>query len=114
MPNYANQKRIEITNTDVIFYNQGKPIRDGFYHTIYYEYVDKAASLLNGNAFKLWLYLIRWHNQGWVDFSPAALKEKYNMSKSSVADAKKELIEKGFLIEDGNKLIFTPISTKYV
>ena len=40
MPNYANQKRIEITNTDVIFYNQGKPIRDGFYHTIYYEYVD--------------------------------------------------------------------------
>ena len=114
MANYANQKRIEITNIEPILYKPNKPTGNGFYHTIYYDYVDKAASLLNGNAFKLWTYLIRWYNQGWVDFSPAALKEHYNMSKSSVSDAKQELINKGFLCEEGNKLIFTPISTKYV
>lgn len=114
MANYANQKRIIITNTEPIFYTKDKPVGNGFYHTIYYDYIDKAASLLNGNAFKLWLYLIRWYNQGWIDFSPAALKEKLNMSKSSVSDARKELIDKGFLIEQDKELIFTPISTKLV
>ena len=114
MANYANQKKIIITNTEPIFYRQGKPMGNGFYHTIYYDYVDKAATLLNGNAFKLWYYLIRWYNQGWVDFSPAALKEHMGMSKSSVSDAKKELIEKGFLIENEKGFTFTPISTKLV
>lgn len=117
MANYANQKRIEITNVEPIFYKTGQPVGNGFYHTIYYDYVDKAAELLNGNAFKLWFYLIRWYNQGWVDFSPAKLKDCMGMSKSSANDARNELINKGFLIEDPehpNKLIFTPISTKYV
>jgi len=114
MANYANQKRIKITNTEPIFFSPDKPVKNGFYRSMYYDYVDKAASLLNGNAFKLWYYLIRWHNQGWVDFSPAALKEHMGMSKSSVSDAKKELIEKGFIIENDNEIIFTPISTKLV
>lgn len=114
MANYANQKTIKITNIEPIYYTKGKPIGNGFYPTLYYDYIDKAASLLNGNAFKLWLYLIRWHNNGEVDFSPAALKDRMGMSKSSVADAKHELIEKGFLIEEGNQLVFSPISRTLV
>ena len=114
MANYANQTRIKITNIKPIYYTQGKTQGNGYYPTLYYDYIDKAASLLNGNAFKLWLYLIRWHNQGWVDFSPAALKDRMGMSKTSVLDAKKELINKGYLSEDESGLTFTPISTKLV
>lgn len=114
MANYANQKRIKISNIEPIYYTAGKVVGNGFYPTLYYDYIDKAATLLNGNAFKLWLYLIRWHNKGYVDFSPAALKERMGMSKSSVTDAKNELIDKGFLIENEQELTFNPISTKFV
>ena len=114
MANYANQTRVNITNIEPIYYTKGKDIGNGYYPTIYYDYIDKAAMLLNGNAFKLWLYFIRWHNQGWVDFSPAALQKTMGMSKTSVADAKKELINKGFLILTEHGLTFTPISTKLV
>lgn len=115
MGKYPNQTTIKITNIKPIYYMDGKPVGNGFYPTLYYDYVDKAASLLNGNAFKLWLYLIRWHSKGYVYLSPAAIKDRMGMSKSSVSDAKKELINKGFLKEEENgELIFTPISTTLV
>ena len=117
MAYYPNQQKIVLKNMEPILYKDGKPVGNGFYHTIYYDYVDKAAQLLNGNAFKLWTYIVRWHNQGYFDFSPAALKKHYGMSKSSVFDAKEELIKKGFLEQDKDKqntYYFTPISTKYV
>ena len=56
MANYANQTRIKITNIEPIYYTAGKTVGNGFYPTLYYDFIDKAASLLNGNAFKLWLY----------------------------------------------------------
>lgn len=117
MANYANQKRIELDdNIKVVFHQKNSPT-EGYYPPIEYCYIDKAAQLLNGNAFKLWLYLIRWHNQGWVNFSPAAVEEAMGMKKSSVSDARKELVTKGFLYEDkehSNKLYFTPISKLFV
>ncbi len=115
MANYANQKKFYITNVEQITYKPGKEVGNGFYPTLYYDYVDKAAELLNGNAFKLWIYLIRWYNKGFVYFSPAALNSCMGLKKSSIQDSRKELEQKGFLIpQENGDYIFTLISTLLV
>lgn len=115
MANYANQKRYKITNTKPLFHEKNEPIGNGYYPPMYYDYIDKAATLLNGNAFKLWLYLIRWHNQGYVNFSPASVEQCMGLKKSSIQDSKAELEHKGFLIaQDDGTYLFTPISRTLV
>lgn len=117
MANYANQKRVDLDaqQIELVKHNRNDKT-DGYYPPLEYVYVDKAASLLNGNAFKLWLYLIRWHNQGYVFFSPAAIENAMGMKKSSISDSWKELENKGFIqsTDKGNRYIFTPISNKLV
>ena len=117
MANYANQKRVNIDKKQVeCLIHQKNQDTKGYYPPLEYVYIDKAAELLNGNAFKIWLYLLRWYNQGYVYFSPAALEGCMGLKKSSVADSWKELINKGFIQEivAGKTYNFTPISNKLV
>lgn len=116
MANYANQVKIKINTitTDKIIHHEGDKTKEGFLPPLEKEYVWAAARQLNGNAFKLWLYLLDWYHNGYVFFSPAAIENALGMKKSSVSDSKKELINKGFLIETEGGLVFTPISTLLV
>ena len=108
MANYANQKRIELENVETIIHHK-EDKTDGYYPPLEYKYIDDAAKILNGNAFKVWLYLLRWYNQGYVFFSPAAIENSMGIKKSSVSDARKELENKGYLRENDNGiLIFNP------
>lgn len=109
MANYANQKSITITEVDKIKHISNSGNR--FAWSIDYKYEAAAMRRLNGNAFKLWRYILYWDGKGYVDFSPAALKKELNFGKNAPAEALSELIRVGYLRQDPtneNKYIFTP------
>jgi DNA-binding MarR family transcriptional regulator len=111
MANYANQKRMEILNAELLEHKKNTDT-DGYYYPMDYKYIDAAAKELNGNAFKIWLYLLRWRNKGYVFFSPAAIENAMGIKKSSVSDSVKELKLKGIIVEDvdkENKLYFNAV-----
>lgn len=115
MANYANQKRMDIINAELLEHKKDSPT-DGYYYPMDYKYIDAAAKELNGNAFKIWLYLLRWRNKGYVFFSPAAIEATMGIKKSSVSDSIKELKMKGVVLEDDekeNKLYFNAVPEKW-
>ena len=115
MANYKNQKRMDILNADLLEHKAGMPT-DGYYPPFEYTYIDAAATELNGNAFKIWLYLLRWKNKGFVFFSPAAIENAMGIKKSSVTDSIKELKNKGIVLEDEdseNKLYFNAVPDEW-
>lgn len=115
MPNYANQIKIDIPNIDYLFYHEGDILdENGYLPLLKNTAIYQAAQQLNGNAFKIWIYILRWKNQGYFYFSPAAITNAMGIPKQSVSDAKKELIRKGFIQQDldnPNKYIFVPKGT---
>ena len=111
MANYANQKRMDILNAELLEHKK-KTDSDGYYYPMDYKYIDAAARELNGNAFKIWLYLVRWRNKGYVFLSPAAIENAMGIKKSSVSDSINELKRKGIITEDmenENKLYFNAV-----
>ena len=116
--NYANQQKILIPPMEHIFYHEGEAIdENGYIPLLKNSYMYKAAQLLNGNAFKIWMYILRWKNQGYFYFSPAAIANAMGIPKSSVSDSKKELIAQGFIYQsedNPNKFYFSPISRNKV
>lgn len=108
MAQNPNQKTIYIDDVERV-----KHIKDSgnsFVWTIDFKYEAAAMLRLNGNAFKLWRYLLRWYGEGKVDFSPAALKKEIGMGKNAPADSLEELIRTGYITFDENgRLHFNPV-----
>ena len=110
MANYANQKTVVITDVE-----RAKHVKDSgnqFVWSLDFKYEAAAMQRLNGNAFKLWRYLLRWEGKGSVDFSPAALKTELGLGKNAPSDAFEELIRVGYIKKDNNstnKYIFSPV-----
>ncbi len=95
--NYENQLRINIVDFDKITHKEGTSGQ--FLQPINWEYFDKALSQLSGNAFKLWLYLLRWEGKKYYEFSPTHLCEALNIgSRNTVKNAKEELIRNNYLV----------------
>ena len=115
MANYQNQKRMDILNAELLEHKKNTET-DGYYYPMDYTYIDAAATELNGNAFKIWLYLLRWRNKGYVYFSPAAIENAMGIKKSSVSDSVAELKRKGIVTEDTdspNKLYFNAVPDEW-
>lgn len=109
MANYALQKEIKLGHLNDITYKKGDT--GAFLQPLKWDPIKEAMRLLNGNAFKLWMYLFSWEGKGKYDFSPAGLSKELKISDEGARNARKELIEKGYLIEiTENKLEFFPIS----
>lgn len=112
MANYANQKTICLKDLEKITHKEGDK-HNRFIQPIDFKYEAAAMRRLNGNAFKLWRYLLRWYgNPQRYDFSPAALKEELGLGKNGPATAFDELIRWGYLtpVEGKNNTYnFTPI-----
>lgn len=108
MASNANQKTIYIDNVE-----RAKHIKDSgnsFVWTIDFKYEAAAMLRLNGNAFKLWRYLLKWYGEGKVDFSPAALKKEIGLGKNAPADSLNELIRVGYITtNEKGQLRFNPI-----
>lgn len=109
MANYANQKTVTIEGVNRIQHT--KDSGNDFVLSIDFKYEEAAMMRLNGNAFKVWRYLLRWAGKGKVDYSPAAL-HKLGLGKNAPSDAFNELIHAGYLKQDPNALnryIFNPV-----
>ena len=67
---------------------------------------------LNGNAFKIWRYLLRWYGKKYFYFSPAAISRELDMGEQSVTNSRKEMEAKGYLIKHPTKknvYTFSPV-----
>ena len=109
MANYALQKEIKLGHLGDIVYHKSD---DGAWlQPLKWDPIKEAMRVLNGNAFKLWIYLFSWEGNGKYDFSPANLAKELKMSDEGARNARKELVEKGYIIENSeNKMEFFPIS----
>lgn len=113
MANYANQKEIKLGHLNDITYKKGDT--GAFLQPLKWEPIKEAMRILNGNAFKLWMYLFSWEGNGKYDFSPSGLAKELKMSDEGARNARKELIDRGYLIEiSDNKFEFFPISRSEV
>ena len=113
MANYANQKRIRLGHLGSIAAkgNSG----EAFLAPVRWDPLKAPMRILNGNAYKLWVYLLSWEGQGYYDFSPASIAKELNVSDQGARNAKQELIDKGYLTENADGTFeFYPISTKYI
>jgi len=108
MANYANQKTIQLGHLNDIKHIEG--VKESFLPPVKWAPIIEAMRVLNGNAFKLYLYLFSWEGRGYYDFSPAAIKKELKMSDEGAREAKKELIKKGYIIQENDKEVFYPIS----
>jgi hypothetical protein len=109
MARYANQKHIILGHLSDITSKPGGD--EPFLQAIRWNPIKAAMRILNGNAFKLWFYLFSWEGQGYYEFSPAGLAKELKMSDEGARNARKELIDKGYLLEDDNgNLEFFPTS----
>lgn len=76
--------------------------------------LQRAMVELDGAAFKLWLYLARNKNRYQFALSPKAMEE-WGIRKDSYYRGKKALEEKGYLVEEGEGLVFRETPTaKYI
>lgn len=106
---YPNQKKITLGHLNDIIHR--KDAEEAWLQPLKWEPIKEAMRVLNGNAFKLWLYLMSWEGKGEYEFSPAHLAKELKMSDEGARNARKELIDKGYIIEiSENKLEFFPIS----
>ena len=110
MANYKNQLRIELTELNKITHKQDDGNR--FIQPINFKYEAAAMRNLNGNAFKIWRYLLRWYGKDYFFFSPAAIKKELGLGENGATTARQELERKGYLKQvEGkqNVYIFTPV-----
>ena len=110
MANYNNQLRIDLTDLNKITHKE----KDGnrFIQPINFKYEAAAMRNLNGNAFKIWRYLLRWYGKDYFYFSPAAIRKELGLGENGATTARKELEKKGYLIPVENKenvYTFTPV-----
>lgn len=107
MANYANQRVIKLGHMGDIIYRKGD--EGAWLQPLRWDPIKNAMNTLNGNAFKLWMYLFSWEGKGKYEFSPANLAKELKMSDEGARNARKELISKGFLVETNmNEMEFFP------
>lgn len=110
MPNYANQLKLELTELDKITHKQDDGNR--FIQPINFKYEAAAMRNLNGNAFKIWRYLLRWYGKDYFFFSPSAIRKELGLGENGATSARKELESKGYITPVEGKINvyrFTPV-----
>ena len=110
MPNYANQKKVELLDFEKIKHQKGSHNR--FIQPIDYKWEEAAMRNLNGNAFLIWRYFLIWYGKGYVYFSPAAISREIGMGEQSATNSRKELEAKGYITQapgKQNTYFFTPV-----
>ena len=111
MANYSNQLRIDLIDLDKITHKQGDKF-NRFIQPIDFKYEAIAMKNLNGNAFKVWRYLLRWYGKNYFYYSPAAIRNELGLGENGATSARKELEAKGYLrpVEGKENIyLFSPV-----
>lgn len=109
MANYANQIKIITGNAKDIAHKEG--VKEAWLQPTKWEPLKEAMRILKGNAFKLYMYLLSWDGAKIYDFSPAGIAKELKMSDEGARNARKELVDAGYLVPtDNNNFEFFPIS----
>lgn len=107
---YPNQLQVKLTGLEKIKHKYKSGCR--FIPSIDYKYEQKAMQNLNGNAFKLWRYLLKWYGKKAFFFSPAEINQALGFGENGATNARNELEKKGYLTKDPDKTncyIFCPV-----
>ena len=110
MPNYSNQLKLNLTNLDKIVHKENNGNR--FIQPIDFKWEAAAMRNLNGNAYKIWRYLLRWYGKSYFYFSPAAIRKELGLGENGATSARKELEAKGYITpmpDKENVYTFTPV-----
>ena len=112
MANYANQLTIYMTELDKIKHKENDK-HNRFIQPIDFKYEAAAMRRLNGNAYKLWRFFLRWYGDPQkYDFSPANIRKELGLGKNGPNTAFDELLKWGYLLpiqDKQNVYTFTPI-----
>ena len=99
-----NQKRVKINKQKV----SKETGREKPYMIAYVDTLQKAASDLKGNAFKVYIYLLTNLEGYYFGLSTQDISNTYGMSIDSARDAIKQLIDKGYMVQmEGSKNEYT-------
>ncbi len=110
MANYANQLKIKLVDLEKITHKA--QTKNRFIQPIDFKYEAAAMRNLNGNAFKVWRYLLRWYGKKEFFYSPAAIKREIGLGENGATTARKELEAKGYISsvpDKENIYTFTPV-----
>ena len=95
---YANQRKIVINRVMPSGTKEA-------YLCAYMKNIEAAAQNLKGEvAFKVYIYLLGNGNNFGVWFSPELIAKRYGVSADRIRKCFKELVEKGYLVEEGHNL----------
>lgn len=100
-----NQKTIQVKKEKCDNYN--------YYTMINLQALETAAIDLKSGAFKMWVYFAKNQNNYTLALSNKAASEYFGIKKDQYDNAIKELIEKGYLIEQSkNNYMFCELKQK--
>lgn len=102
MRNIGNQK-IATINKEKIEKGVGKKRP---YIAVYVDTLERAASELKNNAFKVFVYFLSNENDFTFGISPQDIANRYGMSLDTARESIKILIDKGYLVEE-EKNVYT-------
>lgn len=98
--NYENQKKVNIPLSEAQYFYNTEP---DFLHSLSWEKLYPVLRELSGNELKVWLYCYKWHNKGFLYYSPATLTQDFGLSESTAQRAFKRLEQLGYLIKEQDK-----------
>lgn len=101
----------KVNKYNEIFHNDD----NRFIPPIDFKYEAAAMRNLNGNAFKLWHYILSWHDKKSFNFLPSVICNELGFGENEVTEARKELERKGYITKDDDKVnnyFFTPVLPK--
>lgn len=96
MANYKNQNLITNISVDKIKHTTG--IDEAFMQPFSWDKMSKILFLLNGNEYKLYMYLLKWAGKGEYEFSPADIANKLDFKEDTARKIFKTFIQYKILI----------------
>ena len=99
--NYLNQKEISV-NKQLVNEMYNKEGEKDFLHSLSWEKLLLVTNELDGNEFKIWMYLMKFTGKDKFYFSPAALTQYFNISESTAQRGFKRLEALGYLVKNSS------------
>lgn len=95
---YANQKTIKIPSLEKIYHDyNNKENPKSYLKGTDWEHLMNVMSVLSGNEFKIYMYILKWKGKEQYFFSPADIQIRLDIGEDTARKAFKTFTEYGFL-----------------